>query len=220
MNTTTNKKRLILILIGTAVFSALFVLIYMPLQTNLQKKQSELDALGAELLLLEDMEKNRHDFEQNTISAKKYIDEQINFYPADIKEEDVTTWLLSLESSTRSEIINVSFSPPTSVLQFKAFISGADSNYLADMNAYSKASSFSGTFSYSGIKNAIDIIYSSSDRTSIESLSLTYDATSSQIAATFNITKYFVNYPGAIYAPLAIEQAGSGLSNPFGTYEN
>ncbi len=218
MGAKSQNKRLIFILIGAVVFSALFVLVYAPMQASIKRAEGELATLQADVSLLKDLNENADDYELKTQSAKQYIDAQMSKYPADIKEEDTTMWVLSIESATNSEITSINFSPPTSVLQFKAFINASDGNYLSDMSAFAKTSSFTGTFSYEGAKNVIDIIYSSDNAASIDSVNLAYDASSSQLLATFNVSQYYISYPGAVYSPPSLANVGYGVQNPFLTY--
>ncbi len=217
MNLKGTNKRLVFVLIGVIIFAALMVFVYMPLQTQAQTLEIELSQLEGEVELLEELELNLNTYIEDTATAKQYIEEQIALYPADVKEEDITMWLLNLESATSGEISTLTFAPPVSLLQFGSYVNSGGEEIYTNLDVYSTSSSFTGAFSYDELKNAVNIIYTSDDRTSIDSLTLTYDATTADLMTTFNISKYFMMYPEAVYEPLPLPQVTTGVANPFRT---
>ncbi len=214
-NKNNERKGLILSLVGAVVFAVTFMFILLPLTQASEDLRFETQALQDEIELLEMHLAKISEYEQLTEQNKAYAREQLNYYPAYVSEEDTIIWVLELEEQSQGSIASVSFTEPVTVSAFNGYATVGDDEVLTSMTAHVKQSSLDGVFAYDGMKDAFDYIYNYDDRTSIDTVNMTYDATTAQLAVNLSVSKYYLDYAEAEYQPLPIPQVPTGNPNPF-----
>ncbi len=215
MNKNSDKKGLILSLVGAVVFAATFMFILLPLTQSAENLRFETQTLQDEIDLLEMQLEKLPEYELLTEQNKEYAREQLNHYPAYVSEEDTIIWVLELEEMSQGTIASVSFTEPITVSAFNGYASVGGDEVLTSMTSFVKQSTLDGVFAYDGMKEAFDYIYNYDDRTSIDTVSMTYDATTAQLAVNLSVSKYYIEYAEAEYQPLPIPQVPIGNPNPF-----
>ncbi len=214
-NKNNDKKGLILSLVGAVVFAATFMFILLPLTQAAENLRFETQTLQDEIDILEMHLEKLPEYEQLTEQNKQYSREQLNHYPAYVSEEDTIIWVLDLEEMSQGEIASVSFTEPITISTFNGYAPVGSDEVLTSMTSFVKQSSLDGVFAYDGMKEAFDYIYNYDDRTSIDMVSMTYDATTAQLAVNLSVSKYYIEYNEAEYQPLPIPQVPIGNPNPF-----
>jgi hypothetical protein len=74
-----------------------------------------------------------------------------------------------------------------------------------------------GSLNYPQAKNVINYLYDSDKQTTLESVTLSYNAEGGKLLGTFELAKYFVNFDGAEYVPERVPVVDIGLQDLFGT---
>ncbi len=211
------SKILLLTLFGVLLFVLVFMFVFTPLQEQAANLQSEITVAQSDLLLLQEHEANLPTYEKQTEANRVYVAEQIKQYPYDVLEEDSIVWLLDFEESNTVNIETLSFSENVPFLQFSGIGTVDGVEQIVDMQAYSTTLAFSGEFSYDQIKQAINYIYDTPHATAVDSVTVSYDATTAKLLSNFTLSKYLVQYPGGVYVPLQMPQVPIGVDALFGT---
>ena len=87
----------------------------------------------------------------------------------------------------------------------------------ADVTAYRIGTVMTGELNYPQLKNAIEHLYDSRQRTALDSLSVSYNAETGGLTATFSVAKYLLDWDGAPYSPAAMPRTSLSTSDLFGT---
>ncbi len=217
MNNKTDNKGLVLTLIGALIFAVTFVFVLLPLTESAESLNMQTNAIEQEIITLEMHKAKISEYEAETELSKQYVKQQAAYYPAYVSEEDTIMWVLALEQQANSDFLSISFSEPTSIASFVGYATVDGGEIQTNMSAYSRQSAIDGSMTYTDFKQALDYIYNYDDKTAIDSVNLTYDATTAQLAANMNITKFYLAYPEAEYQPLDIPNVPIGNPNPFGS---
>ncbi len=90
---------------------------------------------------------------------------------------------------------------------------------IVNVTSGSATLNVSGTCSYEQFKNSIDFIYNSRFKTALNSVSLSYNALEDNLSADFDITKFYINWPGAPSDTMEMPQVLEGVDNLFKDYE-
>ncbi len=219
-NTSKSTWAFLFVLLAVAVFLLTYVFVFTPMFEESFVLRGDIELLETELVVLRNHEENLPQYEKEIDIARVYIKEQLSAYPVDILEEDVIVWLLGLENAFEVNIDNLSLGGKNSLLTFPAAIEVDGADVTTEIEAGTFVSSYSGNFSYDNMKNMIKYIYASEDRSSLDNITMSYDPTNAQLLVNVNISKYFVDYPGAIYEPLPMPETSIGVDDLFRTIES
>ncbi len=218
MKISKKDAQLLIILAGVLLFVGLYFGVHSTFQTKTTEVQTEIDSLMPELQALREHAANLEMYQEETAEAKEYAKEQLALYPAGIKEEDFLVWLLDFEDNIAQDISTVSFSQPSMMSEFNAYVEVNGQSTFEPVTAYSVSSAISTEFGYDTFKQGLDYIYNSPYRTSLESVSLSYSAETALLAASMNLNKYYITYPSAEYVQSPMPQVPiGGIANLFGT---
>ncbi len=209
------NKNLIIILLGIIIVATVLFTVYLPSQNNIHQITVQLANVSSQINMLESHIENIDRYEKTTQENIQYINDTLAYYPPYIVQEDIIMWLVDFENKSGAQIDTLNFSLPTELLSFNAYVNTQQGQVKTTMKANSIAASFSGSYAYSELKNSLDLIYSSSNRTSVDSVSISYNATTAQLTVNYNILKYYIEYPEAGYDDTLIYDVQTGVENPF-----
>lgn len=209
--------KLLLILAGLLIF----LLLYFTMFTHYQEKSAEvhtaISELEPQLAALEEQYLNLATYEQGIEDSRTAIAEQLTHYPADIENEDFLVYLLDMEKKVGLTMDSVSFDEPGLLLEFPCDVEQDGELKRADLSAYRTGVVMTCTLNYPQLKQGIQYLYDSQQRTALDSVSLSYNAETGGLSGSFSISKYYINWDGAVYEPAIMPKTSKGVSDLFGT---
>ena len=209
--------KLLLILAGLVIFLLLYLLVFNPAQTRLQEIEARSSQLTAQVQELETQYLHMADYEAGIDAGRKNVRELLESFPGDVKEEDILSYLLTMEAKEGIHMESVTFNPPEIVQSFPAVLEQSGQDVAAEVEACRASPVMTGTLTYPQAKNVIDYFYASPRQTTLENATLTYNAESGQLTGTFQLAKYFIRWDGAEYIPERVPVVDIGLGDLFGT---
>ncbi len=210
---------LLLILAGVLLFAGLYFGVHNQMSVKATELEAEITPLQTKLDGLEEHYNKLPEYEAEVERIAEYTDLQLTMYPAAVLEEDFLVWVLDWEEYIGHEVDSVSFSDAEEIQAFPVYFTDGENRTLVDAVAFRSGVSVSSQMTYNQLKEGLDYIYSSQARTSLDTLNVAYDATTGQLVGTYDITKFSLMYPGAVYDPAAMPQTPLGVDEIFGTLE-
>ncbi len=110
--------KLLLVLAGLLVFLLAYMLVFNPLQTKIAEVEAENAQLSAEVQDLEAKYLRMGEYEEGIKNSREYVKETLKNFPGDVKEEDILSYLLTMESRQGIRMESVTFNKPELVQQF------------------------------------------------------------------------------------------------------
>lgn len=209
--------KLLLILAGLLVFLLLYMLVYKPSQTRIDEVESQNSELAAQVADLEAKYMRMAEYETGIEASRENVGDILEYFPGDVKEEDILSYLLTMEARQEIRIESVTFNPPELVQEFSAMMEKDGKDVPVQTSAYRVSTVMTGSLNYPQAKSVIDYLYATAKQTTLENVTLTYNAESGQLTGTFQLAKYYVNWDGAEYVPERVPTVDIGLGDLFGT---
>ena len=207
----------LLALLGLVAFLALYFLVSQNLQEKADAINTSAEALRPQLAELEERYANLPTYEQGIADYRAAIADTLAQYPAGIEDEDFLVYLLGMEAETGLQMQSVSFEAPAVLLQFPCEVERDGQPAVADVTASRSGAVMTGALTYPQLKKAIDYLYTSRQRTGLDALSVSYNAESGGLTATFTVAKYLMAWDGKPNSPAEIPRLNLGTANLFGT---
>ena len=209
--------KLLLILAGLLVFLLLYMLVFNPLQTKITDMKAENAKLSAQVEDLESKYLRMAEYEEGIKDSRAYVKETLKSFPGDVKEEDILSYLLTMEARQGIRMQSVTFNNPVLVQQFNMMTQVDGQDVPVPAGAYRSTTVLTGTLTYPQAKNVINYFYDSDKQTTLDNVTLTYNAETGKLTGSFELAKYFVNFDGAEYVPERVPVVDLGLKDLFGT---
>jgi len=209
--------KLLLVLAGLLVFLLLYMLVFNPLQSKISEVESQNAQLSAQVQDLEAKYLRMGEYEEGIKTSRENVKEFLKNFPGDVKEEDILSYLLTMEARQGIRMESVTFNPPEMVQEFNMMTLQDGQDVAVPAGAYRASTVMTGTMTYPQAKNVIRYFYDSEKQTNLENTTLTYNAETGKLTGTFQLAKYFVNWDGAEYVPERVPVVDIGLKDLFGT---
>lgn len=209
--------KLLLILAGLLVFLLLYLLVFNPLQTKISDVKAENAQLSAQVEDLEAKYLRMAEYEEGIKASREYVKETLKSFPGDVKEEDILSYLLTMESRQGIRMESVTFIKPELVQQLNLMTQVDGQDVAVPAGAYRANTVMTGALNYPQVKNVINYLYESDKQTTLDNVTLTYNAETGKLAGSFELSKYFINFDGAEYVPERVPAVDIGLKDLFGT---
>ena len=209
--------KLLLILAGLLVFLLLYLLVFNPLQTKIDEVEARNAELSAQVEDLEAKYLRMAEYEEGIQASRAYVKETLKSLPGDVKEEDILSYLLTMESRQGIRMESVTFVKPELVQQFNLMTEVDGQDVAIPAGAYRASTVMTGTLNYPQAKNVINYLYDRDKQTTLENATLTYNAETGKLAGSFELSKYFIDFDGAEYVPERVPVVDIGLKDLFGT---
>ena len=209
--------KLLLILAGLLVFLLMYLLVFNPLQTKISDVKAENAQLSAQVEDLEAKYLRMAEYEDGIKASREFVRETLKSFPGDVKEEDILSYLLTMEARQGIRMESVTFIKPELVQQLNMMTQVDGQDVAVPANAYRATTVMTGTLNYPQAKNVINYLYDSDKQTTLERVTLTYNSETGKLAGTFELSKYLINFDGAEYVPERVPVVDIGLKDLFGT---
>lgn len=209
--------KLLLVLAGLLIFLGLYFGMFTRYQEKTAAVNASIGEMEPKLEELEGYYKNLSTDEQGVADAHKAIQNELEFYPAGIKDEDFLVSLLDMEKKIGFTMESVSFDAPSLLLQFPCAVGQQSEETVVDMSAYRAGVVMTNQLTYPQLKQCIDYIYNSPQRTALDSVSVSFNSETGKLTGSFSIAKYYLTWDGAKYTPANLPIVNKGVADLFGT---
>ena len=221
-NLSVRDKKISLYLIGLLLIIISYVLIFSPLMDRYSVLKNNQDDLQRQVAQLEEVDINIDSYRSKTGAMKSDIDEFLEDFAVELKEEDDILFAKALEDRTGVDIYTVTLSEKyylytIGVGSIEENTPVAPGTTLIPDTLYATPMSIDTEGSYEQIKDCIDEINDEENRKSISSLSLSYDTSTGRLLGDIALNNYFITDNSKVYTAPELETIAIGLDDIFGT---
>lgn len=209
--------KLLLVLAGLLIFLAVYLLVFNPFQERTQAVKNRINELQPQVQALEEDYLRLSEYEDGIQTSRTNVVKLLKAFPGDVKEEDVLSYLLTMEAREKIRMESVTFLDPELVRQFDAVMEKDGQDVPETMNVYRSSTVMTGTMSYPQAKSVINYFYDSPKQTNLENAALTFNAETGLLTGTFQLAKYYIQWPDAAYTPERVPVVDRGVKDLFGT---
>ena len=206
---------IVLIIVGILGAVLLYFFLYTDFADRTEALNYDTQALTARLDELLEHEASVPMYNEKTREYAAQITTELGNYSQQVRTEDLIMYAVMLEDEMKLDISSASFTDPEVLSTFA--LPTADGNI--SFTAYSVSMTVNTRMGYSDMKDAITRVYTTQDRTVLDSLSIVFDGETGGLAGTITISKVFVDDGSYIYWPTDVPSGSLGNPNPFGTIE-
>lgn len=213
-----NDIKLILFLLGFAAMGCSHMLVYQPLQEDIELRLTDeiaaqtaekerLNAVGLRLpVLMEETEANQI-----------IVENELLKYPEDVLPETFMYYADNLRDQLDVTISAVTVSESALINKIDILRREGENDVSTPIAQYLTTLSFAWEFSYPQLKSFIEYVHADRERTVVNNLSISYNAGTGQLTGNTLINKYFIATPSYVYEAPDLPLVDSGTDNPFGT---
>ena len=217
MKISKRDSMLLLALAGLLIFLLLYLLVFNTFQAKADAAAQNVATLTPQLQQLEQEYQNLATYQSEIEQYRSSSADKLAAFPADIKEEDLMSYLMTLEADNGITLDSISFNGSTMLTEFPGMVQKDGKDVATTMDAYSSNVVTTGQFSYDQMKKVIDYIYSSPRQTSLNSVAVSYNSETGGLTGSLDINRYYISYPEAVYTPEPLPSVALGVTDPFGT---
>lgn len=230
-----SKKEIGLLLgvFGLLLAVIAYSLVFTPYQDKIASLESELTSLEAEKTELETLAASQDYYELEIERLTEENDEILDQFPAGIEPEDEIMYVVELEKEVDIDIPSISYGSPVAIYGAAATAEEATEGETTEgettqsetttvqqgMAAYQLAMNVSYSTSYKGLKDAITYTNAHLNRMVIDTLSVSYDATTGKTSGSMTFNLYYLTGTDKVYTQPNVPEGELGVNNIFGTIE-
>lgn len=210
--------KLLLCLLGIAVFLALYLGVYNRYVEKSEKIRTEIEALKPELRQLQEYDSAKAAYTRDIEDARAVMNGLSPRYPNDVRAEDKIMFVADLEREVGLRVSAASFTDPLLLLDFPGVAEEDGGAYsIVPLSAYSSGISLSCTMTYPQLKKALTYIYGLGPMHSVGSVSVSFDGATGELYGSMNIDKYYITGADGAYYPTRVPSCPLGTDNIFGS---
>ncbi len=217
MNISKRDQKLLLILLGLVIFIACWLGVHNSYQSKADGVLSEIAGLEPRLTELREHEAKLPEYQAGINAIAEDVTAELKKFPGDVRTEDMIMYGAGLEKALGIEVGSMAFMPAEMVSQFSIPVEGDEGIMLVPYAALRTGMSISCELDYGRMKKLINYIYSTPQRTTLESLSVSYNAETAGLTGSASLAKFFMSGQDYVYEATVIPNIKQGTNNPFGT---
>ena len=217
MKISKRDAQLLIILGGLLVFLALYMLVFNHFQAKSDAVAQNIATLTPQLQELENEYANLATYQNGITEYRDTVAKKLEAFPADIKEEDVMSYLITMEAQNGIKLDEITFSGTTPLDEFQGIVQKDGKDVPVTMDVFSMEAVASGQMNYSQLKSVIDYLYAGPTQSSLNSVSVSFNSETGGLTGSFDINRYYITYDGANYVPEPLPDTALGTQDPFNT---
>ena len=218
MKISKHDQKLILVLLGLAVFLAA----YFGICRNFNDKNADIKAqitqLQAEADALSAYSANQASYQDEINKIGTSISSELADYPSDVRSEDMIMYVTELEKNLDISVGGISIASPEVVAKFTVPKTVDGAYQLVPVAAVRTGLTINCSMNYAQLKKLIDYVNTKSGKADISDVSVSYDSQSGDLSGSVTIDKYFISTADYTYTPTKIPSVETGTKDPFGTF--
>ena len=217
MKISKRDAQLLIILGGLLVFLALYMLVFNHFQAKADAVAQNIATLTPQLQELENEYANLATYQNGIAEYRNTVAKKLGAFPADIKEEDVMSYLMTMEAQNGIKLDEITFSGTTPLNEFQGVVQKDGKDVPVTMDVFSVGAVATGQMNYSQLKSVIDYLYPGPTQSSLNSVSVSFNSETGGLTGSLDINRYYITYDGANYVPEPLPDTALGTQDPFNT---
>ena len=217
MNISKRDQKLLLVLLGIAVFLITYLVVFKSFNAKSDALQAQIDTLTPRLEELRGYEASLSTYQSEIKALGESISLERATYPADIRSEDLILFANDQAVTLGLDLTNVNVTPAELVSQFSVPEKNGDAYTLVPVAALRTGLEIQCGLDYSQLKKLLNAIYAQKQRTIVNSVDVSYNSTTGALTATVSIEKFLIAGKDYIYEKTNIPGIEQGTDDPFGT---
>ena len=219
MRISKKDMNLLLVLLGLIIFISVYLGVANRYSEKTEALQTELYELTPRLEELRAHSANLPEYEAGIDQSIANVKKELNRYPADVRPEDLILYALDLKTDVGLSIESINFSPAEKISSFQIVREGKNGETeFVPMAAMKTGFSTTCGMDYKQMKDFINYIYATKYCTTLDRLTVVYDAESGGLTSSVDISKYFVSSQDYKYVPSPVPEVSIGTDDPFKTF--
>jgi len=217
MNISKRDTKLLLILFGIIIFILCYFLVYLGYSEQNENLEDDIQDANLEYTRLRAFEREVAGYSAEMSGFVDFILESQAEYPIDIRAEDLIMYVVGLRESVEVSTGGITFIQPIEVMTVQGIIENEQGGYFFNpRKAYRTGVNLNCSLTYQQLKDLVHFVYNDSRKTSIHSISLSYNASTGLLFGNMVINKNFLSAYDMDYVAAQIPDMEIGLPNPFG----
>ena len=211
-----SKKDLnvLLIALGIIILLLTFFLVVGNFNEKTEVLTAETESLIPRLSRLQEHETNIAFYNEQIKEAGDNITAEKQSYPASVRVEDLIMFAVNMEYETSAIIDAVNFNMPELLGDFDA--PNADGEPVR-YSVYRVSMDMGAKFGYEPLKQMISHIYNTREKTTLDSVSVSFDSGTGYLMGNVAISKIYITDGTEVYVPTDVPYGSFGTDNPFGS---
>jgi len=157
------------------------------------------------------------DYNESIALSEAFILETQSEYRTEIRAEDLIMYVVELQQNIGIETSGISFNQPVNMMTVQALVQNERGDYrFENRNAYRIGINMNVSLTYQQLKELVDYVYNETPKTSLHSVSLSYNSSTGLLHGSLVINKHFISGYDEDYVAAQIPDMSIGLPNPFG----
>ncbi|MGI5986227.1 MAG: hypothetical protein ACOX7O_10310 [Oscillospiraceae bacterium] len=218
MNISKRDQRLLLILLGIAVFLASYLGTFRTYSEKKAEIQTQIEAITPRLTELRGYQSHLAEYQEGISKIQDSVSSELSKFPDDVRSEDMIMYVTKLEEKIGLNAKSISIVPPELISQFNVPKESSEKYELVPVAALRTCLSIDCSLNYDQLKKLIDYIYATPEKTALKSVSVSYNAETGGLTGNVIMEKYFVSSSDYAYKPTDIPPVAKGTNDPFGTF--
>lgn len=208
MKISKSEQKFLLYVLGVAILVIVYVAVFLKVQDKNASLERERNELQSKVNQLEAWDANKETYQKQTATMEKELATLYAGFPADVKEETAIMYARELETLAGLQVSSVSI-----LGQNLLYTSGSGERQKF---LYGTNLTLDYTGIYGGIKTAVEHIQSDAKKKNVESISLSYDSSTSNLLGTMTVNCYSIAGTDEVYTKPVIPTMPIGTDNIFG----
>ena len=218
MNISKRDQKLLLILLGLAIFLVSYLFVSTAFNNKADAVQAEIDTLSPRLEELRGYYANLAQYQQEVDKIEQSVNDTLAKYPADVRSEDIVMYAVELSDKIGISVENISIDTPEVFSQFSIPEKTNEGYEIVPMAALRVRFVLNCGLNYEQLKSLMNYVYNNSQRTALDSVSVSYNTETGKLLGSVTLNKYFVVASDYIYKATSIPPVEKGVLDPFGTF--
>ena len=234
-----SDKKILLIAAGVIILIGTYFFIFSGLNTKRAEIEMQNGTLQQEVNYLQDLKDHEQEYNDEMVRMAAENEDIISQFPADVRPETVIMYGQGLEVSNAFAVSSLEM-PAASLVEVPV-LAATDSTAAAPAAAepaaapapaagsaptssslmlYNAPVTMGFRATYGGIKDVIKVINSDTNRKSISSVTMAFDASTGNLMGSITANMYFVKGTDKVYEAPAVPGVGVGTNNIFKAAES
>lgn len=205
---------LVLAIIGVFILIISYLSGYQNLATLNADMEKKLSERSSYLTQFKEYYGNIAMYKSSVSESKENISKNLSRLPCGIEDEDFLLYLIEINKEVGGRLQNVGFSDPELISEFETMINDKKTS----VSGFRTSTTTTSSMTYEQVKKYLAYVYDE-DRalTYVDSVSITYSGEGSSLNTSWHLSKFFIDYEGSEYKPVAAPDVAYGKKDLFGT---
>ncbi|MCL2697067.1 MAG: hypothetical protein FWE74_03170 [Oscillospiraceae bacterium] len=217
MNISKRDIKMLLILFGIVIFVLCYFLVYLSFTEENEYLLEDIEDAEFEYSRLKAIEREVGGYRQAIKDSEEFILAAQAEFPADVHAADLIMYVVELGEQIGINTGGITFIQPVEIMTVQGLAENAAGGLsFTAQSAYRTGINVSCNLTYGQLKDLVNYIYEESPKTSLHSISFSFNSATGLLYGNMVVNKSFLGSHDAGYTAAQTPDMGLGLPNPFG----